>query len=299
MKLDKMRIHGIVSAALKEDLGEGDITTETLIPKSLKTKAVIIAKEEGIVAGLPVAKLVFTIVDPSIRFKSLAKDGNRVGENTVIAALKGSARSILKAERVALNFLSRLSGIATLTSKYVHRVKKCGVKMVKIMNTRKTTPGLRYLERYAVRVGGGYNHRETLSQQFLVKDGHLELIYGIKGNRRGEAIKKIISDAKKAMSGRKKIEIEVCTLEEFGAALKEKPDIIMLDNMNPIDVRKAVTMRNNLGERPLLEASGGITLKNVKKYAERGVDMISIGELTHSPKSLDMALEIRCQDSDW
>lgn len=276
----------IIVNALKEDMGSRDITTEAFIPANKKARAVILAKEGSVICGLGVAAVTFRLQDKRIRFKQLVKEGEFVKKGKIIAELYGNARSILTAERPALNFLSRLCGIATKTREFVEKVKPYRAR---IMDTRKTTPGLRILEKYAVRIGGGYNHRLSLDEMVLIKDNHLKVLgdrFWVMGSR---IIKKKLS--------RFKTEIEVKTLKEFDKALRFNPDIIMLDNMSLKNMRKAVKIRNNLSPNtyyltPKLEASGGVSLKNVKKIASTGVEMISVGELTHSAPAVDISLEI-------
>jgi len=271
---------GLLRTALKEDIGKSDVTTESLIPKKMRVKAVLRAKQDCIICGVAIAGLVFKAVDKNIKFNPRVNDGQKIKRNKIIATLYGNARGILSAERVALNFLSLLCGIATETRQYVDKVRPYKVKIV---DTRKTIPGLRILEKYAVRIGGGFNHRFSLDEMIIIKDNHLKITGGY------AKLTKI--------KHRLLIEAEVNNLKEFKQALKIKPDIIMLDNMDSADIKKAVGMRNNLCANPAnplpkLEASGGITLKNVKQAAACGVDMISIGALTHSLTSVDMALDI-------
>jgi len=283
----------IVRSSLKEDIGKRDITTELTIPKDKRVKAVLLAKEDGVVCGLNVAAGVFKEIDKKIKFKPLVLEGQPVKKGKIIARIEGKAQSILTAERVALNFLSLLSGIATKTREYVDRIKPYKVNpafarkgRVKIMDTRKTIPGLRELQKYAVRVGGGVNHRMRLDEMVLIKDNHLR-VQSSKFKVQSSIRKKIPKDTK--------IEIEVKNLREFKEALRAEPDIIMLDNMKIPDIRKAIKIKRNTQyaiRNTLIEASGGITLANVKKVAATGVDMISIGELTHSLKSMDISLEV-------
>lgn len=273
-------IISLIKNALKEDIGLMDITTQLVIHKDETVKAVILAKESFVVCGIDLAKLTFKIQDKKIKFNSLVKDWQFIKSGQILAKLSGSAQSILTSERVALNFLSLLSGIASKTKNYIDAIKPYKTK---ILDTRKTIPGLRKLEKYGVRIGGGYNHRMKLDSMILVKDNHLKIIGGIKN------LGKIKS--------KKKIEIEVKTVNEFKEALKLNPDIIMLDNMTISDIKKAVALRNNRPKNDkrrtaILEASGGINLKNIKKFAATGVDTISIGNLTHSVKSVDISLEI-------
>jgi nicotinate-nucleotide pyrophosphorylase (carboxylating) len=281
------KIENIIEQALKEDIGRKDITTQIFIPEKRFMKAIILAKEPGVACGLGIAALVFRIKDRNLKFKPLVKDGQKIKKNKVLAIITGRARSILTAERVALNFLSLLCAVATKTRKFVEAVKPYKVKIV---DTRKTIPGLRSLEKYAVRIGGGYNHRFKLDEMIMVKDNHLKI------QNPKSKIQNLIKNREKIARGIK-IEIEVKNLKEFKQALKLKPDIIMLDNMSIKDTKKAVRIKNNSrlqapGSRLKLEASGSINLKNVKKVASCGVDMISVGALTHSLDSLDISLEI-------
>jgi len=280
----KQQILPIIKLALKEDLGSGDITTRLTVAPKKQVRAEIIAKQNGIVCGLDVAKLVFKTTDKRIRVKPKTSDGRQVKKGKVIMRLEGRAHSILAAERVALNFLSHLSGIATLTNQYVRKAKPYRAK---IMDTRKTTPGMRTLEKYAVRCGGGTNHRLGLWDQILIKDNH---VYVYRNGVLTALIKKANQKRPKGM----KVEAEVRNLLEFKEALKAGPDIIMLDNFSISNIRKAVKIKKH---SPLttcnslkLEASGGISLKNVRRVAATGVDRIAIGELTHSAGALDIAL---------
>jgi nicotinate-nucleotide pyrophosphorylase (carboxylating) len=271
----------IIDRALAEDLGKGDVTTEALIPGDQQGAGFIVAKKEGILAGTGAAKQVFHRVAPELKVEILIEDGAKVKPGSKVARISGSIASILKAERVALNFLQRLSGIASETNLYVARVEGLPVR---IMDTRKTTPGLRSLEKYAVRVGGGKNHRMNLSDGVLIKDNHLVAL-----RSQGLNIKEIIASAKQNASQRLKIEVEVGTVTEALEAVEAGADIVMLDNMNLEDMRKAV---KSIHGRALIEASGGITLDNVRDVAETGVDFISIGALTHSVRALDISLEL-------
>lgn len=279
----KLDTREIINEALKEDIATKDITTNAVVPKDKFINSIILAKEDCVVCGLAVASCVFKSLDKNIKFKDLTKDGAFVKKGKPIAKISGRARSILTAERVALNFLSLLCGISTKTRKFVQAVKPFKAR---IIDTRKTLPGLRVLEKYAVRIGGGFNHRMSLDEMVLIKDNHLKVM----GNKfwalgLGNKLRRI------------KTEIEVKTLKEFNLALKLKPDIIMLDNMGIKDMRKALKLRNSssnasCASRVQLEASGGISLKNVKQIASTGVDMISVGALTHSVNSIDISLEI-------
>jgi nicotinate-nucleotide pyrophosphorylase (carboxylating) len=273
---NKLDTREIIKDALKEDIATKDITTNAFVPKYKYINGIILAKQDCVVCGLAIASCVFKMLDKNIKFKDLTKEGTLVKKGKVIARISGKARSILTAERVALNFLSLLCGISTKTRKFVEAVKPFKAK---IIDTRKTLPGLRVLEKYAVRIGGGFNHRMSLDEMIMIKDNHLQVL-GSKFWAQG---------LEKRLRGIK-TEIEVKTLKEFNKALRLRPDIIMLDNMSISDMNKAVKIRNNL--KPKLEASGGITLKNVKQIASTGVDMISVGALTHSVNSIDISLEI-------
>lgn len=277
----KRKAEELVDHALAEDWAWGDVTTQALIPAEAEGKASFIAKSAGVVAGIEVVHLVFARVDLSLEFRALLHDGDKLQRGTEIATVEGKVGSILRGERVALNFLQRLSGIATETSRYVEAVR--GTK-ARIVDTRKTTPGLRFLEKYAVRAGGGQNHRVHLGDGILIKDNHLAAL-----RARGIDLKAAIDLARKNAPHTLKIEVEVTTVEEAGEAIESGADIIMLDNMSVEEMRRAV---KSIGSRVLVEASGGVTLDNVRSVAETGVDLISVGALTHSVKSLDISLEL-------
>jgi len=274
---ENILINKIVKQALLEDIGTGDITTEFIIPSNLTAKGIIKTSEEGVVAGLDIIYLVFKKLDPKICFQSKIKDGKNILPGEVLAKISGSARTILKGERVALNFLQRMSGIATITSKFCQQVKDFPVRIV---DTRKTTPGLRILEKYAVRMGGGYNHRFGLYDAVLIKDNHIAVAGGIKS---------VVNFVQKQISHTVKIEVEVENLSQLQEALKVQVDIIMLDNMDLETMKEAVKMVKG---KTLIEASGEITLEKVRKIAQIGVDLISVGALTHLVKSLDISMEI-------
>jgi nicotinate-nucleotide pyrophosphorylase (carboxylating) len=267
----------LIRLALAEDVGKGDLTSEALLESKLSSKAAIIAKQEGILAGLPVARMVFKMTDKAAIFHMLKQDGEKIKKGERIALIQGRIRGILKAERTALNFLQRLSGIATLTAKYVEKTK--GAK-AKILDTRKTTPGLRALEKYAVKAGGGKNHRMGLFDMILIKENHIQAAGGIR-----EAMKR----AKSRCRG-KKIEVEVGNLKELREAIEAKPDWIMLDNMKIEQMKKAVGMIRSASSTVKIEASGNVNLKNVKRIALTGVNFISVGALTHSAPALDLSL---------
>jgi len=280
--IERKQLKRLVGEALAEDLVNEDVTTNTLVPSELEGKASILVKGDGVLAGMDAAKEVFRQVDPSLRFKAGARDGIKVHKGKVVATIEGKVASMLKAERTALNFMQHLSGIATETSKYVDAV--AGTKAI-ITDTRKTVPGLRILEKYAVRVGGGHNHRLNLSGGVLIKDNHLAILRSC-GVGLGEVVKKARRRAPRNM----KVEVEVESVKQAWESLSAGADIIMLDNMKLKDMRRVVDMVRG---RALLEASGGITLDNVRSVAETGVDLISVGALTHSVKALDISLEIK------
>ncbi len=282
MNLSEEQLDSIIDRALAEDISGGDITSEALLPPGLQGKAVIRVKAKGVLAGGEVAKRVFLRVDPSLKIEIIIKDGARVKPGDMLAAISGTVMSIFKAERVALNFLQRLSGIATETARFVARAQGLPVT---ILDTRKTTPGLRLLEKYAVRTGGGQNHRLDLSDGILIKDTHLAALRAL-----GMDLPGIITRAKRNAPHHLKVEIEVSTVEEAVEAAAAGADIIMLDNMSPEEMRRAASLAP-AGVK--FEASGGITLKNIGAAARSGVDFISIGALTHSPRALDISLTIQ------
>ncbi|MBI5233894.1 MAG: carboxylating nicotinate-nucleotide diphosphorylase [Deltaproteobacteria bacterium] len=271
-----MYIRMIARAALAEDIGGGDITTEAVVLKGQKAKALIIAKEPMVVAGIDVAREVFKTVDKRMSFRPMVKDGERVKKGAGLVSISGNLRAILAAERTALNFLQRLSGIATLTADFVGRVKPFNTR---ILDTRKTTPCLRPLERLAVRAGKGFNHRFGLSQAILIKDNHIKAAGSVACALR--RAKKRHPDSP--------IEVEVNTLKELEEALNHGAGLIMLDNMGVKDMRKAVAI---IGGRAFVEASGRVTVDNIKEIAATGVDAISIGRLTHSARAMDISLEV-------
>jgi len=274
------QIAAIIDLALAEDLGHGDVTSEILVPPELTGRATISAKEAGIVAGVDIAGRVFLRVDPSVAFHTIARDGTRVQPGAKIATVSGRVISILNAERTALNFLQRLSGIASLTAKYAAEMH--GLETY-IADTRKTSPGLRLLEKHAVSQGGGKNHRLHLGDGILIKDNHLAALRAI-----GMSLKDIVTKARENVPRGLKVEVEVTSIDEAREATKAGADIIMLDNMSPDDMRRVVKL---LKGKVKIEASGGINLSNVRQAAQTGVDYISIGALTHSPKALDISLE--------
>jgi nicotinate-nucleotide pyrophosphorylase (carboxylating) len=275
--LPRVILEPLVRAALVEDLGlAGDLTTNAIVPPDAKTRALFVARKPGVVAGLDLAKLTFELVDPSLSFSVAKPDGSHVEAGETIASVSGKAAPILIGERVALNFLGHMSGIATATARFVEAVESHGAKIV---CTRKTTPGLRVLEKYAVRCGGGLNHRFGLDDAVLIKDNHIVAAGGIK-----PAVERVRAGIAHMM----KIELEVDTLEQLEQALALGVDTILLDNMPPDTLRKAVAMTNG---RAALEASGNVTLATVRAIAETGVDYISSGAITHSASNLDLGLD--------
>ncbi len=291
--LDIDKISNIVQSAIQEDIGKGDITSEIFIPRGSESEGTFIAKEDGIVAGLPVARYVFSQIDKNLVFTSNIEDGSRINKDTTIANVKGSTLSILSAERLVLNFLQRLSGIATLTNRFIEKVK--GHK-IQIMDTRKTTPVWRYLERYAVRAGGGTNHRMGLYDQILIKDNHLKIMRV--GREKNGSFTELIKKARNQIDNGVLIEVEIEDIIHVEDALDASVDIIMFDNMRPTEINTALDMikeyerKHKIPKAVLTEVSGNITLENISAYAQTGVDRISVGAITHSAKSLDISLEI-------
>jgi nicotinate-nucleotide pyrophosphorylase (carboxylating) len=280
-QLTEKQLDKVIDLALAEDLSHGDITSQALIPTDLSGKASLLVKEKGILAGIEVAQRVFQRVDPLLEVAVLIKDGSAIKPGDIAGKISGSVINILKAERTALNFLQRLSGIASLTAQYVAKTKGTDAR---IYDTRKTTPGLRQLEKYAVRTGGGENHRMNLSDAVLIKDSHINALRAT-----GMNIKEIVAKARRNAPAGINIEVEATSISEAREALQAGADIIMLDNMSIDDMVRVVKM---VAGRAKIEASGGITLKNVRQVAQTGVDMISIGALTHSYKALDISLEL-------
>jgi nicotinate-nucleotide pyrophosphorylase (carboxylating) len=285
----------LVKYALSEDVGTGDITSLNTIKSGVNARAVLMAKEAGVIAGLDVARLTFREADPGLKFRPLARDGDAVRAGSAVAQVVGDAGSLLKAERTALNFLQRLSGVASLTRRYVERVAGTGAV---ILDTRKTTPGLRFLEKYAVRAGGGENHRLALWDMYLVKDNHIRAAGGLTA-----ALDRIA----RTRQGDLLLEVEVESAEQLKEALRPEVDRILLDNRSVAEVRTAVAAvdawcRKHPSDSPRraaaaarwpqLEVSGGITLETVREYAATGVDFISVGAITHSAPALDLSLEI-------
>ncbi|HZZ30807.1 MAG TPA: carboxylating nicotinate-nucleotide diphosphorylase [Phenylobacterium sp.] len=275
--LPDLLIAPLVQAALQEDLGRaGDVTSQACVPAEARLRAVFASRQSGVVAGLACARLAIAALDPGADFKAQVEDGALVGAGDKLAGVYANARALLGAERVALNLLGRLSGVASLTRAYVDAVQGTGATIV---DTRKTTPGLRALEKYAVRCGGGLNHRFGLDDAILIKDNHIAACGSV-----GEAVRR----AKAAAGHLMKVEVEIDGLAQLEDALRYGPDVVMLDNFNLDDLAEAV--RRTAG-RAVLEASGGVNLKTVRAIAESGVDVISVGALTHSASVLDIGLD--------
>lgn len=274
-------------AALREDAGRGDVTTDLLLPAGLRGVAELVTREPGVLAGLALAEAVFRSAEPSLVFERMHSDGERLDAGSVAAVVSGPARGILTGERAALNFVQRLSGIATLTARFVAAVEGTAARIV---DTRKTTPGLRSLEKYAVRCGGGHNHRFDLSDGFMLKDNHRVALRAA-----GLSLADAVAEARKRLPHTVKIEIEVDRPDQVEEALVAGADVVLLDNMAPAELTEAVGF---VAGRALTEASGGITLERCRAVAETGVDLISVGALTHSAPSLDVALDFRIEESD-
>jgi nicotinate-nucleotide pyrophosphorylase (carboxylating) len=285
----------LVQYALSEDVGTGDITTLNAVPSGVSARAVIVTREDGVASGIDVARLTFREAEPRLKFRPLAQDGERLRAGAALAQVAGEVGGILKAERTALNFLQRLCGIATLTRRYVDAVEGTGAT---ILDTRKTTPGLRYLEKYAVKCGGGENHRFALWDMYLVKDNHIRAAGGVTA-----AIERIL----RTRHGDLLLEVEVESLDQLREALRPEVDRVLVDNRPPEEVRRAVEevdrwcaahppdsprMRPGARRWPEIEVSGGLALETARAYAETGADYLSIGALTHSAPSLNLSLEI-------
>lgn len=274
----------LAQLALAEDLGDvGDLTSAATIPADLVGRAIFVSRSAGVLAGLPAVLLVCKLVDPRLQVQNLVADGTQLQAGTQIASLHGPMRSLLTAERTALNFLQRLSGVATQTATYVEVIRGLPCK---ILDTRKTTPGWRLLEKYAVRQGGGHNHRMGLFDGVLIKDNHVAALGG-----GPDAVGQAVQLARDKHGSSVPLEIEVDTLEQLDVALRVRPDIVLLDNMPPDKLREAVARRNAVAPGVQLEASGGVTLATLHGIAESGVDRVSVGALTHSARALDIALD--------
>jgi len=270
-------IKSVIDYSLKEDIGNGDITTNSLIPIDLQTKATMVAKSTGVIAGLALAEYVFRTLSADITWKAFVNDGDKVSKGDILLEISGSYRALLTGERVALNFLQRMSGIATMTANYVDTLKDYKTK---ILDTRKTVPGLRLLDKYAVKMGGGTNHRIGLYDMVLIKDNHIKIAGGITN---------AVTQIKKNLPCGIKIEVETTTIEEVKEALATGVDIIMLDNMSNNTMADSVKIING---RAKVEASGNMTMERLKEVAATGVDFISIGALTHSVSAFDISMNI-------
>lgn len=279
MKEHKELINDLIALAFSEDVGDGDVTTLSTIPAEEKGKQRLIIKEEGILSGVNIARMVFEQFDPSMKMTVFIEDGSHVKPGDIAFEVEGSVRSLLQTERTMLNIMQRMSGIATITAKYQDRLK--GLK-TRVLDTRKTTPGMRVLEKEAVKTGGGANHRMGLHDMILIKDNHVDFAGGI--SKAVEAAKKYCKETGKEL----KIEVEVRNTDEIKEALAAGVDRIMLDNFTPERTREAVKLINGATE---IESSGGITLETLRDYGECGVDYISVGALTHSVKGLDMSFK--------
>jgi len=271
------QIKHLIKLAIEEDIKTGDITSNNIIPKDKQATAVITSKEQGIISGLEIAELTYKEIDKDLSFEKKVEDGNKVDNKEVIAIIKGNARSILSGERIVLNFLSHLSGVSTTTRKYVDKIRNYKTK---ILDTRKTTPGFRALQKYAVKIGGAENHRQGLYDMVLIKDNHIKV---------NGSIKQAVQNIKEKIDPKIKIEVETENLQQVKEALETDINMIMLDNMSLEDMKKAVELINNKFK---IEASGGITLNNIEEIAKIGVDYISVGSLTHSFKRLDLSMNI-------
>ncbi|MBN1871152.1 MAG: carboxylating nicotinate-nucleotide diphosphorylase [Candidatus Omnitrophica bacterium] len=289
--IDKEKLKKFVKEALAEDIGKIDLTTTYLIPSRAMVKADIIAKSGGVVCGLPLIESVYAFLDSDIKIKFNVKEGAVVEPGKAVSYLEGQATSILKGERLVLNLLGRASSIATFTKAYVDKVRPYNVQ---IFDTRKTTPNMRFIEKYAVRTGGGKNHRMGLYDQVLVKDNHLAVLKEL-GGTKDSMMQDMIRSLRKRVQKNIKIEVEVNSIAEFEDALSAGPDIIMLDNMSPDEIAEAVKIRDastSRTRRVIIEASGNIRLDNIEEYAKTKVDRISVGAITHSPPALDFSLDI-------
>ena len=280
-QLPNLIIEPMITRALSEDFGNsGDVTARLLVPESATGALVMRTRESGVIAGMQAAKLTFEIVDKNVKFDVVHVTGDTVSAGDIIARISGPSRSLLSAERVALNFLGRMSGIATLTQRYVSKVDGTGVR---IAATRKTTPGLRALEKQAVLAGGGFTHRESLSAAIMIKDNHIALAGGVDA---------ALSAIRKTADHMAKVSVEVDTLEQLEKVLTWAPDVVLLDNMEPETLKTAVKIVGKFdGSKPVLEASGGVNLQTVRDIAETGINVISIGALTHSAPNFDIGMD--------
>ncbi len=294
VELDLEKIRDIVQLAIKEDIGDGDITSKIFIPDGSESEGMLVAKEAGIVAGLPVAGYVLSQIDENLIFTSNIEDGSMARKGTILGSVKGLTLSLLSAERMVLNFLQRLSGITTATNRFAEKIK--GYR-TQIMDTRKTAPGWRYLEKYAVRAGGGINHRMGLYDQIQIKDNHLKAMGTEKEN---DTISMLVKKPREQIENGMLVEVEVEDLCQIKDVVDAGVDIILFDNMEPSKIREAVEMVKEFensrdagnGRAILTEASGNITIENVEEYADAGVDRISVGAITHSVRALDISFDI-------
>jgi len=279
--LPNIILRPMVERALSEDFGNsGDITARLLVPETATGSLVMHARETGVIAGIQAAQMTYDLVDPKVKFEVLYPTGSEVDAGDIIARVSGPSRSLLSAERVALNFLGRMSGVATLTSKYVKLIEGTSAR---IAATRKTTPGLRALEKQAVLAGGGFTHRESLSAAIMIKDNHIALAGGVDA---------ALGAIKRKADHMAKVSVEVDTLEQLEKVLTWGPDVVLLDNMGPEMLTKAVKLARDFdGRTPTLEASGGVNLQTVRELAQTGVDVISIGALTHSAPNFDIGMD--------
>ena len=279
--LPDLIIRPMVERALAEDFGNsGDVTARLLVPESATGTLVMRAREAGVIAGMQAAQMTYKLVDPSVEFEVVHPTGDEVAAGDIIARISGPSRSLLSAERVALNFLGRMSGVATLSARYVAKVSGTSVR---IAATRKTTPGLRALEKQAVLAGGAYTHRESLSAAIMIKDNHIALAGGVDA---------ALSSIRKNADHMTKVSVEVDTLEQLQKVLIWAPDVVLLDNMDPDTLKQAVKIVSDFdGTKPVLEASGGVNLQTVRDIAETGINIISIGALTHSAPNFDIGMD--------
>jgi len=289
MNLDKKKAIPYIKAALKEDIGMRDVTSNYAVSNQQIIKGVFLAKSDFVVCGLDIAEWIFSVLDYSIRFKPLLKDGDEVYKGKEIAYVEGYAKPILAGERTALNFIMQLSAVSTKTKKFVEKVKKYNVK---ILDTRKTIPNMRYFQRYAVRIGGGCNHRFGLWDQILIKDNHIKCFGKQSGISDFSTASESLESVKKKAQKNYKIEIEVSHYQELEKVCKLNPDIIMLDNMDVENVKKAVLFIRQRTPKTTIETSGNINYENIEEYAQCGIDTISIGELTHTIQPPDISFEI-------
>jgi nicotinate-nucleotide pyrophosphorylase (carboxylating) len=280
MEIDPGIIYAYASDLLKEDLGRGDITTQAVVRGGLRARGRFLGKQDFVLCGLEIAEAVFSTLDANIELESRVYDGENIAAGTEFATIKGPAAVLLAGERTALNLMQRLSGVATLTRAFVERIAGTGARVV---DTRKTTPGLRLLEKHAVRVGGGYNHRFGLDDGVLIKDNHIALAGGVR---------RAIGLARASIPHLMKIEVEVSNQSQLREAIAAGADVIMLDNMTPQEVAQCVALTRSEAPGVLIEASGGVTLETVRELAECGVDLISVGAITHSAGSVDISLKI-------